>query len=214
MEYSKLSVKELRSIMEQKKMKGYSKCRKDELIAILAKMEDMEKEDSDTESVQDETEETSLEEVSSEVLEIPSLPEFVKENMSVEISKIPEVSAEQVINIPKVYDKIEFPKDPVLLMQQFKTTLNIAPEKKMEVLKTIAQYKTDEKVRERQSIQNEIEKVRQEYKIEDNKLKEELLKTKEELKEVRESFIMSLLIIMHNFSFLPLEKIPIFKNKK
>jgi hypothetical protein len=30
--------------MEQKKMKGYSKCRKDELISILAKMEDMEKE--------------------------------------------------------------------------------------------------------------------------------------------------------------------------
>lgn len=212
MEYSKLSVKELRSIMEQKKMKGYSKCRKDELISILAKMEDMEKEDSDTESIQDGNEETSLEEFSSdEVLQIPSLPEFIKENMSVEISKVPE---QETKVIPKVYDQIEFPKDPVLLMQQFKTTLNISPDKKMEVLKTIAQYKTDEKVRERNNIQNEIEKVRQEYKQEDNKLKEELLKTKEELKEVRESFIMSLLIIMHNFSFLPLEKIPIFKNKK
>jgi hypothetical protein len=200
MEYSKLSVKELRSIMEQKKMKGYSKCRKDELINILAKMEDMEKEE--PEEIEEEIEEN-------DILEIPNLPE------SIQITKIEPVQTVSNIPIPpKVYDQIEFPKDPVLLMQQFKTSLNIAPDKKMEVLKTIAQYKTDEKVRERQSIQNEIEKVRQEYKQEDNKLKEELLKTKEELKEVRESFIMSLLIIMHNFSFLPLEKIPIFKNKK
>jgi hypothetical protein len=192
--------------MEQKKIKGYSKCRKDELIAILAKMEDMEKEDPE-----DDNEEDFEEEIEDSVLNIPELPEFVKENSIVEIKKVDTTTQ---IQQPKVYDQIEFPKDPILLMQQFKTTLNIAPEKKMEVLKTIAQYKADEKIRERQTIQNEIEKVRQEYKQEDNKLKEELIKTKEELKEIRESFIMSLLIIMHNFSFLPLEKLPIFKNKK
>ena len=67
---------------------------------------------------------------------------------------------------------------------------------------------------ERQEIQTEINKVLAEARA----MRQEYLSIidilKRDLKEVRESFLMSSLIILHNFSFLPLDKLPIFKNQK
>jgi len=104
--------------------------------------------------------------------------------------------------------------DPVRLFEQFKPSLNVAENKKSDILKGMIQYKTAQKLMERQEIQREIDKVAIELKV----MRQEYLGmidiVRKDLKEVRESFLMAMLIILHNFSFIPLDKLPIFKNQK
>lgn len=210
MEYNKFSVKELKNILEQKGVKGHSKYRKDELINILSKLENIQDE------VEEETQKENLEE---------TLVETQKENLEIDVEtqedEIDVEPQEELLPLPPLL-KEEEPvqpveeriKDPVKLFENFKPSLAISSDKKSDILKGMIQYKTAQKMMERQEIQNEINKVlaevrgmRQEYlSILDN--------VKKDLKEVRESFLMANLIILHNFSFLPLDKLPIFKNQK
>lgn len=183
MEYNKFSVKELKNILEQKGVKGHSKYRKDELINILTKLE----------NIEDEVEVENIEDL------LLPLPPILKEETK--------DSEESNANEERI-------KDSVKLFENFKPTLAISGNKKSEILKGMIEFKTAQKMMERQEIQTEINKVLAEARA----MRQEYLSIidilKRDLKEVRESFLMSSLIILHNFSFLPLDKLPIFKNQK
>jgi hypothetical protein len=204
MEYSKFSVKELKGILDQKGVKGYSKYKKDELINILSKLENIEDEETKENEAQ-ETKETSEVEADS----IPLPPEPIEEEGSkeeVESSEVPPEVPEEPLE--------ERIKDPVKLFENFKPTLAISGNKKSEILKGMIEYKTAQKLMERQEIQNEINKVLAEVRVMRQEYLSMLDIVKKDLKEVRESFLMANLIILHNFSFLPLDKLPIFKSQK
>ena len=226
MEYSKFSVKDLKTILDKKGVKGYSKYRKDELINILSKLENIE-------------DEVEKEEKKEENLEIPLPPKFenfesiiqnedtieieddVKEeknknevNDNEEEIQIEDDIKEENSQMIKPESSENIFKDPVKLFENFKPSLSISGDKKSEILKGMIQYKTAQKMMERQEIQNEINKVLAEVRV----MRQEYLSMidiiKKDLKEVRESFLMANLIILHNFSFLPLDKLPIFKSQK
>jgi hypothetical protein len=235
MEYSKFSVKDLKSILEKKGLKGVSKYKKDELINALLKLESIENEENETDvqiplppplvtfpeevkrevdpseslqsiNVNEVKEETKTEE--SQCNEEKELDEEDKAEVEIELEKEleKEESSDTVHN-----DKI---MDPVRLFEQFKPSLNVAEDKKSDILKGMIQYKTAQKMMERQEIQREIDKVSMEVKIMRQEYMAMIDIVKKDLKEVRESFLMSTLIILHNFSFMPLDKLPIFKSQK
>jgi hypothetical protein len=239
MEYSKFSVKDLKSILEKKGLKGVSKYKKDELINTLLKLESIEKE---------ENEENRTQEVQETDIQIPLPPPLIQaeevqaEKVQAEKVQAEKVQAEKVqaeeelteednagieIEVEKELEK-ETPEneeandsnpndkimDPVRLFEQFKPSLNVAENKKSDILKGMIQYKTAQKMMERQEIQREIDKVSMEVKIMRQEYLAMIDMVKKDLKEVRESFLMAMLIILHNFSFMPLDKLPIFKNQK
>jgi hypothetical protein len=244
MEYNKFSVKGLKSILEKKGLKGVSKYKKDELINTLLKLEAIENEENETQEVDiqiplppplvSSAEEVKLEEVQNdqkpeelneenkdETVEnkdetVENKEELTEEdNAGIEIAVEKELEKEEPQNEEsndiKPNERI---MDPVRLFEQFKPSLNVAENKKSDILKGMIQYKTAQKLMERQEIQREIDKVAIELKV----MRQEYLGmidiVRKDLKEVRESFLMAMLIILHNFSFIPLDKLPIFKNQK
>jgi hypothetical protein len=229
MEYSKFSVKELKTILDKKGVKGCSKYKKDELINILSKLETVEQENNDVEDIKDNEEDllhiplppplsSSLEEKEIAALPLPeSLEGKTSEDNEMEQNDNEnELTQEEELEEDiKLEEKLndERIKDPVKLFENFKPTLAISENKKSDILKGMIEYKTAQKLMERQDIQRSIDKVSAEVKI----VRQEYLAmfelVKKDLKEVRESFMMSTLIILHNFSFLPLDKLPIFKKK-
>jgi hypothetical protein len=245
MEYSKFSVKELKSILDKKGFKGYSKYRKDELVNLLSQMEDIEEEErieeelqkeeenkneitdssessskeseepkDETKEPKDETTEEEKEIIQNTIQEIMDDEEISKEQGNQE-----EISEEQKIEIPPLPSKIEEVKkkeglisssNPVNFLEHVRTGIgNLTSEKKSDILKSIVEFKTVQKMQEHQRLQDEFDKLHTRC----NFLKEEINYLKNYTKEVRESFLMAMMIIMHNFSFLPLEKLPIFKKK-
>lgn len=233
MEYNKFSVKDLKTILDKKGVKGCSKYRKDELINILSKLENIEDEvekenevnipeppelkiDNKENNIENEqknenNEEAKIEEESNtqelEIEEKDQELEIEEENNTQEL----EIEVENTEEVkPLVEERI---KDPVKLFENFKPSLAISGDKKSEILKGMIEFKTAQKMMERQEIQREIDKVANQLKI----MREEYLSIidliKRDLKEVRESFLMANLIILHNFSFLPLDKLPIFKSQ-
>jgi hypothetical protein len=240
MEYSKFSVKDLKSILEKKGLKGVSKYKKDELINALLKLESIEHEENETSEVDIQiplppplfSSEESNQKIKNE--EGSNQEELIKEEEKAEVELINEEGSiqEELINeeekaeveleLEKELEK-EIPEndkssnritDPVRLFEQFKPSLNIAEDKKSDILKGMIQYKAAQKMMERQEIQREIDKVSMEVKIMRQEYLAMIDMVKKDLKEVRESFLMSTLIILHNFSFMPLDKLPIFKNQK
>jgi hypothetical protein len=242
MEYSKFSVKELKNVLEKKGLKGVSKYKKDELINLLLKLENIEKEEEKNENVEKEIEEKN-ENVEKEIeeknenIEIPEPPASLLEEIGTEETQIEreieteETQIEREIETEKIQDELDKTdieniqtelekesdqkiKDPVRLFENFKPILNVAENKKSEILKGMIEYKTAQKLMERQEIKKDIDKIAIDIQI----LRQEYLAmldvVKKDLKEVRESFLMSMLIILHNFSFMPLDKLPIFKNQK
>jgi hypothetical protein len=232
MEYSKFSVKDLKNILDKKGVKGCSKYKKDELISILSKLETIEQEDKEEfyipsppaipSSIKEKEEKEINEYKEKESLPLPELfekseEEHVKEEEEEHVKEEEEelTSEDQAMEELKLEEKLndERIKDPVKLFENFKPTLAISEDKKSDILKGMIQYKTAQKLMERQEIQREIDKARTEVAI----LRQEYMAmfelVKKDLKEVRESFMMSTLIILHNFSFLPLDKLPIFKKK-
>jgi hypothetical protein len=247
MEYNKFSVKELKTILDKKGVKGYSKYRKDELVNILAKLENIEDEENneldiplppkiefknikpdqdknkenqeivnenkqDQEIVNENKQDQEIvnEDKNKENQEIEIEDNETEENQEIEIEDNEESHLSE--EVPKNENVEERIKDPVKLFENFKPTLAISGNKKSEILKGMIEYKTAQKLMERQEIQREIDKVANDLKI----IRQEYLAItdliKKDLKEVRESFLMSSLIILHNFSFLPLDKLPIFKS--
>jgi hypothetical protein len=232
MEYSKFSVKDLKSILEKKGLKGVSKYKKDELINTLLKLESIEKEENEENGTQEVQEndiqiplpppliqaeevpkETNVEEKTEEIQAEEELTEEDNAGIEIEVEKEleKETPENEESNDSNTNDKI---MDPVRLFEQFKPSLNVAENKKSDILKGMIQYKTVQKMMERQEIQREIDKVSMEVKIMRQEYLAMIDMVKKDLKEVRESFLMAMLIILHNFSFMPLDKLPIFKNQK
>jgi len=200
MDYTKLSVKELKSLAEQHNFKGVSKLKKDELIDLFNNLE-----------------ETQVSEVVPEnKLDIPLPP------------PLPESDTNQV------YDGVEIPDDPKLLVEQFRPTINVnlPTEKKIQIINTIAKYKAEEKSREKQEIKNQMDDliiyaktIKDEFRAFKKEITDELEATKlalkdsktefnslkSELKDLRDSFIMKM--IMKKVGNVPFEQMPIFKNK-
>jgi len=232
MEYSKFSVKELKSILDKKGFKGYSKYRKDELINLLSQMEDIEEEErvENEETTKEEKQENSSvkeaeendekkikDEITSEENEIiqNTIEEIIEEESEGKV----EENSNQKIEIPELPQKIEEVKkkeglissqNPVSFLEHVRSGIgNLTSDKKSDILKSIVEYKTVQKMQEHQRLQDEFNKLHTRCEF----LQEEINYLKNYTKEVRESFLMSMMIIMHNFSFLPLEKLPIFKKK-
>jgi hypothetical protein len=225
LEYSKFSVKELKTILDKKGVKGCSKYRKDELINILSKLENIEDEENDENKEELEIPlppkiegyEEELENNNSEENEDIQNNEIeIEEDEKKEEIEIEEDEAKKEIQNKEDEIKVneENLKDSVRLFENFKPTLAISGDKKSEILKGMIQYKTAQKMMERQEIQNEINKVLAEARVMRQEYLSIIENVKKDLKEVRESFLMANLIILHNFSFLPLDKLPIFKNQK
>ena len=156
MDYQKLSIKELKSLAEKNNIIGYSKLRKNDLIAVLI--------------------------------------ENQKKSISSEISS--EISSDK---------------------QKLPITIN----KKIDFLTTIQNYK----MKEKQELQNQmddlliyVKTIKDEFRnfrkssLEELELiKTELKETKLELKDLKDSFIMK--ILMKKVGQVPIEQLPIFKNK-
>lgn len=210
MEYSKFSVKELRSILDKKGFKGYSKYRKDELINLLSQMKDIEEEEKKEEQERIEKQEK---------IDKGEIVEENVEHVEEQEQEKEEVQEQGKIDIPPLPQKIEEVKkkeglisssNPAEFLQHVKSGIsNLTPDKKSDILKSIVEYKTVQKLHEHQRLQEEFNKLHERC----NFLQEEINYLKGYTKEVRESFLMAMMIIMHNFSFLPLEKLPIFKKK-
>ena len=264
MEYSKFSVKELKSILDKKGFKGYSKYRKDELIGLLSQMQDIEEEErveeeerqkeeenkeiinsaedsiknsenqeeKNTKESEQKDEESEQKDEESEIIE-NTIQEIMDEDQTIETvessieseknieekQEDTKKNDEQKIEIPPLPEKFEEVKkkeglinstNPVSFLQHVRSGIgNLTTDKKSDILKSIVEYKTVQKMHEQQRLQEEFNKlhIRCEY------LQEEINYLKSYTKEIRESFLMAMMIIMHNFSFLPLEKLPIFKKK-
>lgn len=215
MEYSKFSVKELRSILDKKGFKGYTKYRKDELINLLKQMKDIEEEEKNEEKERVEKQEkiNNGEIIEENKEESDELSDLEKETEETDITK------EEKIDIPPLPEKVEEIKkkeglisssNPEAFLQHVKSGIsNLSSDKKSDILKSIVEYKTVQKLHEHQRLQEEFNKLHSRCDL----LQEEINYLKSYTKEIRESFLMSMMIIMHNFSFLPLEKLPIFKKK-
>jgi hypothetical protein len=217
MDYSKLSVKELKSLAEQKNIKGVSKLKKDELISLLQENESTEDQNATDTVLEEEVTDTVLEEEVIEKIDLPLPPPLPQED-----------------NAREIYDGVEIPSDPRLIAEQFRPSFNVnlPKEKKIEIITTIAKYKAEEKTRERQEIKNQMDdfimyakNIKDEFKAFKKELTEELAVTKNalkeakteldsvktELKDLRDSFIMKM--IMKKVGNVPFEQMPIFKNK-
>jgi hypothetical protein len=229
MEYSKFSVKELKTILEQKGLKGVSKYKKDELISTLLKLETIEKEEN-------ESHENDIQIPLPPPLPISSVKEEINEeqnNQIIQEGKNDQENTEEMNEEDKAELEIELEKelekpepehnetkhnerimDPVRLFENFKPSLAVSESKKSDILKGMIQYKTAQKLMERQEIKKDMDKLATDIQI----LRQEYLTmldvVKKDLKEVRESFLMAMLIILHNFAFMPLDKLPIFKGQK
>jgi hypothetical protein len=201
MEYSKFSVKELKSILDKKGFKGYSKYRKDELINLLSQMKDIEEEEKENEVIKNDT----VQEEKEIIEEITDEDNTLKQEEKIEIPPLPP-KIEEV----KKKEGVINSSDPAGFLQHVKSGIsNLTPDKKSDILKSIVEYKTVQKLQEHKKLQDEFNKLN----LRCDYLQEEINYLKSYTKEVRESFLMSMMIIMHNFSFLPLEKLPIFKKK-
>ena len=198
MDYYKLSVKELRSIAEKNNLKGIFKYKKDELISILKEMNHSEDEEYES---------------GEESCNIPEPPPLSMQDLGMGSFSAKEEGSQpqpesQPKKVPIKYDDIEIPKDPKLVAEQFIPTVNInlPPEKKMEIINTIAEYKNREKMLEKQEIRQGFDRMIQYY----VGLKKDLDDLKAEYKNLRDSFIMKMM--MEKVGHVPLEKMPIYKN--
>jgi aspartokinase len=89
---------------------------------------------------------------------------------------------------------------------------NISPEKREEIIKLLLNLKNELREEQNMGFFLEIQKEINVISLFCTNMKKELEELKEQFKDLRDSFLMK--VMMEKVGYVPLEKLPIYKNNK